>query len=90
MKAIIVIFTMVLMSFTLNAQKAFRVEDHLDSIQTVEYRALTKNCQKYNVRYGLKNNISCPVFQDNDGIVFYINIENKKPKKYMLDDVAAF
>ena len=82
----LIIFALLLCSFTCIAQKAVKVEDMictLDSFQRKCIRTVIEDCEKLKVRYGTQDGFSCPVYQDTDGWYFYIYIDIDRHVHYI-------
>lgn len=77
----LIIFALLFLSFNLTAQKAVQVEDlvpTLDSLQQLYVRDNIEGCIKLYARYGTRDQVSCPVYLDEQGWYFYIYISPER------------
>jgi len=77
----LIIFTLLFLSSICSAQRAIQVEDiisTLDSLQQSYFKDNVEDCVRLYARYGTRDQISCPVYLDEQGYYFYVYVSPQK------------
>lgn len=77
----LIILTLLFLSSICSAQRAIQVEDiisTLDSLQQSYFKDNVEDCVRLYARYGTRDQISCPVYLDEQGYYFYVYVSPQK------------